>query len=51
MLQQTKRLIRFEFLYYIKMIDKKRGVEWEERFKKYWEKEKHKKQKIKENNL
>ena len=40
-----------EFLYYIKMIDKKRGIEWEERFKKYWEKEKHKKQKRKENNL
>lgn len=40
-----------EFLYYIKMIDKKRGIEWEERFKRYWEKEKHKKQKRKENNL
>ena len=29
-----------EFLYYIKMIDKKRGIEWEERFKRYWEKDK-----------
>lgn len=34
-----------EFLYYIKEIDKKRGIEWEERFKRYLEKEKRKNKK------